>query len=77
MPRLGFPFCTRSTPRLGRFSKGGYAPPLCAEWSKAAAEWLEFDVVSGAVVEDETVHRVGDQDGVTGTGDAVVIDRVD
>lgn len=50
---------------------------MCAEWSKAAAERLEFDVVSGSGVEGETVHRIGDQDGVTGTGDAVVVDRVD
>lgn len=70
-------------PRLGRFLKGGYAPPFGAEWSKAAAERLGLDVLSGSVGDGEAVDRAGDQDGVSGkdgvsgTGDGVVVDRVD
>ena len=47
-------------PRLGRFLKGGYAPPFGAEGSNVAAERLESDVLSGSVEECEAVDRAGD-----------------
>ena len=74
MPRLGYLFYTRSVPRLGRFLKGGYAPPFGAGWSKAAAARLGFDVLSGSVGECEAADWAGVECRVAGVGDAVVVD---